>query len=320
MEDLPSGLGDRGRYPLGRSMKHRWLRISLRTTLVFFTSLCVCLGWYVYRVGQQQKTVKWILENRGQIVYACEIDTQLSGSGSPPYVPKWLFDVLGADYFSSVAEVTGLQTDLSDVTPLASLTSLEILNLDDTQVKDLTPLANLTKLESLSLSSTPVQNVKPLAGLTKLEGLYLDGTQVSDVSPLKELTNLEELSLYSTPVSDAKPLAGMTELSSLSLQNTQVSDVGPLARLTKLECLWLDPSGVNDVKPLAGLTQLRILSLGFTQVSDVSPLTKLSNLKELHLNNTQVSEEQVKELQQTLPKCVIRKRDLWVNGAPINGG
>ena len=279
-------------------MKHRWLRISLRTTLVFFTSLCVCLGWYVYRVGQQQKTVKWILENRGQIVYACEIDTQLSGSGSPPYVPKWLFDVLGADYFSSVAEVTGLQTDLSDVTPLASLTSLEILNLDDTQVKDLTPLANLTKLESLSLSNTPVQNVKPLAGLTKLEGLYLDGTQVSD----------------------AKPLAGMTELSSLSLQNTQVSDVGPLARLTKLECLWLDPSGVNDVKPLAGLTQLRILSLGFTQVSDVSPLTKLSNLKELHLNNTQVGEEQVKELQQTLPKCVIRKRDLWVNGAPINGG
>ena len=279
-------------------MKHRWLRISLRTTLVFFTSLCVCLGWYVYRVGQQQKTVKWILENRGQIVYACEIDTQLSGSGSPPYVPKWLFDVLGADYFSSVAEVTGLQTDLSDVTPLASLTSLEILNLDDTQVKDLTPLANLTKLESLSLSNTPVQNVKPLAGLTKLEGLYLDGTQVSD----------------------AKPLAGMTELSSLSLQNTQVSDVGPLARLTKLECLWLDPSGVNDVKPLAGLTQLRILSLGFTQVSDVSPLTKLSNLKVLYLSHTQVSEEQVKELQQTLPKCVIRKRDLWVNGAPINGG
>ena len=298
MEDLPSGLGDRGRYPLGRSMKHRWLRISLRTTLVFFTSLCVCLGWYVYRVGQQQKTVKWILENRGQIVYAGEIDTQLSGSGSPPYVPKWLFDVLGADYFSSVAEVTGLQTDLSDVTPLASLTSLEILNLDDTQVKDLTPLANLTKLESLSLSSTPVQNVKPLAGLAKLQGLYLDGTQVSD----------------------AKPLAGMTELSSLSLQNTQVSDVGPLARLTKLECLWLDPSRVNDVKPLAGLTQLRILSLGFTQVSDVSPLRKLSNLKELYLNNTQVSEEQVKELQQTLPKCVIRKRDLWVNGAPINGG
>ena len=149
-------------------MKHRWLRINLRTTLVFFTSLCVCLGWYVHRVGQQQKTVKWILENRGQIVYACEIDTQLSGSGSPPYVPKWLFDVLGADYFSSVAEVTGLQPDLSDVTPLASLTSLEILNLDDTQVKDLTPLANLTKLESLSLSSTPVQNVKPLAGLTRI--------------------------------------------------------------------------------------------------------------------------------------------------------
>ena len=307
-------------YPLGLNMKQRWLRISLRTTLVAFTVLCVSLGWYVYRVGKQQTAARWILENRGQVVYAFENETQLSDSRSPSFVPKWLFDVLGADYFSSVTEVNGLQTDLSDIAPLAALTKLEILNLDDTQVTDLTPLANLTELVSLSLSNTPVQNVKPLAGLTKLEGLYLDGTHVSDLSPLEELTNLEELFLFSTQVSDAKPLAGMTELLSLSLANTKVSDIRPLTRLTKLECLRLDPSEVHDVRPLAGLTQLRILSLAFTQVSDVSPLAKLSNLRELHLNNAQVGEEQMKELQNALPKCVINKRDLWVNGAPINGG
>ena len=47
-------------------------------------------------------------------------------------------------------------TQVSDITPLANLHSLESLDLGGTQVSDITPLANLTSLKSLDLKDTHV--------------------------------------------------------------------------------------------------------------------------------------------------------------------
>ncbi|MEM8643159.1 MAG: NACHT domain-containing protein, partial [Cyanobacteria bacterium P01_G01_bin.54] len=76
------------------------------------------------------------------------------------------------------------QTQVSDVSPLSTLTQLKNLYLDQTQVSDVLPLSALTQLEILSLSQTQVSDVSPLSALTQLEILSLSQTQVSDVSPL----------------------------------------------------------------------------------------------------------------------------------------
>ena len=47
-----------------------------------------------------------------------------------------------------------IETPVSDLTPLANLTNLKILELGQTQVTDLSPLANLTKLTWVDLSDT----------------------------------------------------------------------------------------------------------------------------------------------------------------------
>jgi hypothetical protein len=57
-----------------------------------------------------------------------------------------------------------------------------------TPVNDLTPLANLTNLELMDLGDTHISDLAPLANLTNLKVLYLIDTQVSDedIAKLKE--------------------------------------------------------------------------------------------------------------------------------------
>ena len=62
-----------------------------------------------------------------------------------------------------------------------------VLNLSGTMVTDLGPLARLTSLTWLNLGGTQVTDVGPLAGLTKLKTLSLQGTQVTDLAPLAGL-------------------------------------------------------------------------------------------------------------------------------------
>jgi len=181
-------------------------------------------------------------------------------------------------------------TDVSDLTPLAGLTGLTYLSLNGTGVSDIAPLAGLTGLTTLYLNNTGVSDIAPIAGLTGLTTLFLNSTDVSDLAPLAGLTGLTTLSLNSTDVSDIAPLVGLTGLTELDLNNTGVSDIAPLAGLTGLVELYLTNTGVSDIAPLAGLTSLTTLDLGNTDVSDIASLAGLTGLVELSLYNTGVSD------------------------------
>ena len=177
---------------------------------------------------------------------------------------------------------------ISNVLPLASLTNLRMLSLDNTAVSDISPLASLTNLTRLYLGGTAVSDISPLASLTNLWKLYLSGTAVSDISPLASLTNLEWLGLSGTAV-DVSSLASLTNLTRLYLGGTAVSDISPLANLANLTGLSLWGTAV-DVSSLASLTNLEWLDLNGTYVSDISLLASLTNLEWLNLKGTAVSD------------------------------
>ena len=181
-------------------------------------------------------------------------------------------------------------TQVTDLSPFAGLTSLRSLSLDGTQVADLSPLARITSLEFLFLEETQVADLSPLAGITSLRVLSLDGTQVADLSPLAHITSLRALWLDGTQVTDLSPLTRSTSLRELSLDGTQVADLSPLTGITSLEFLFLDGTQVADLSPLAGITSLRDLSLNGTQVADLSPLAGITSLRTLWLDETQVTD------------------------------
>ena len=195
-----------------------------------------------------------------------------------------------------LARLTSLQwldlefTRVSDLLPIAELTALESLNLVRTQVSDLSPLANLSALEFLSLAFAPVSDIGPIRNLKALQQLDLTFTPVLCFEPLSKLTALKSLILHGTPVSDIGPIASLTALQELDLSGTPVSDIGPIASLTALQELDLSGTPVSDIGPIASMTALQGLDLSGTPVSDIGPIANLTALEKLDLSGTLVSD------------------------------
>ena len=117
---------------------------------------------------------------------------------------------------------------ISDISPLASLSNLTKLNLGGNEISDISPLASLTNLGALDLVNNQISEVSPLASLSNLASLNLRGNQISDISPLASLSNLTKLNLGGNQISDISPLASLPNLTELDLRENRISDLSPL--------------------------------------------------------------------------------------------
>jgi hypothetical protein len=142
-------------------------------------------------------------------------------------------------------------------------------------ITDLSPLSELSNLQSLDLMGTQVDNLSPLAELINLQSLNLWKTKVTDLSPLAGLTNLQALDLSRTRVMDLSPLSKLINLQYLSVINTNVSDLSPLTSLTNMQYLYISGTKVINLLPLAMLINLKTLDLRWTHIVDLSPLDHL---------------------------------------------
>ena len=226
---------------------------------------------------------------------------------------KDIRDLTGLQFATNLSSINGSGSKVSDLSPIAGLTQLKVLDIDSIDspsvihdakqlsrlvnltflalhgVEDLTPLAGLPKLEQLFVSHPNIRDLSPLAGLINLELIHMSGALISDLSPLAGLTKLEHVHLPGGDISDLTPLAGLTELEELHLHHNSISDISPIAGLTNLKRLDLSRIDVlSDISPLATLSNLEWLSLLYNKISDVSPLAKLSNLKWLNLHNNKI--------------------------------
>ncbi len=197
---------------------------------------------------------------------------------------------------SPLSGLAGLQsldlssTGVTDLSPLSGLAGLQILNLWGTGVTDLWPLSGLKGLQRLNLTSTRVADLSPLSGLTGLQSLDLSETSVTDLSQLSGLTGLQSLDLWNTGVTDLSPLSGLKGLQSLNLVGTDVVDLSPLSGLAGLQSLSLLGTSVTDLSLLSGLAGLQSLSLWSTVITDLSLLSGLADLRILELWSTDVTD------------------------------
>ena len=213
---------------------------------------------------------------------------QLRGS----YEAAWNIPDLSALAGLTQMEDLYLYADgVSDLSALSGMSHLKSFVLSgNTVVTDLSPLSELTELQTLEVPGY-WENVgidlTPLSGLTSLR-ILRTGSNVTDLSPLSGLTELRELDLtyggYSS--SDSKeydslaPLANLTNLASLTIRNLKVSDLSPLSGLIKLRSLTIhNAASIRDLSPLAGLENLKSLTIkGARNQLDASALTQVPNI------------------------------------------
>lgn len=217
-------------------------------------------------------------------------------------------------------------TEISDLSTLVMLPSLENLKISATKIVDWSVLASLKKLQRLEISfcgdacvSVPdlpelvelkVLNTRgdiSLGDLPKLEkaefqvlGDLAEVSKQPELAELKfekignqslealaELVNLRQLNARLHGEIDLQPLASQTGLKNLRLVAPDVTNIEAISVLSSLETLELFDLSVTDASALKGLTKLRSLSLHFkTQLADCSFLSEMKNLSRLGFSPT----------------------------------
>jgi len=205
--------------------QRRWFRFSLRSLLILVIVIAIPLAWIAKERRQSQRELNIAAELLPLTFDDVEIggpydSVRLRTRGKPQ---GWGRNALRQLLGERVRRLRNPVLSLEDLRPLASLTRLDYLDLDNSAVSDLAPLEGLTNLQWLDLRGLPVSDIAPLASLTNLESLSLDSTQVRDITPLAELRNLESLNLRATPVQDLTPLVRLSKLKKLSLDLTPVT-------------------------------------------------------------------------------------------------
>ena len=176
---------------------------------------------------------------------------------------------------------------VSDVSPLASLISLEGIAAWNTSISDFSALSKLPRLRWIEFGNDgSIRALPSFAGLKALRRLEINGCSISDLSGLSDLPQLKWLTLVNNVVSDVSPLRVLKSLEHLNLDANVISDVSPLAGLTGLKVLYLENNAISDVLPLSGLTSLERLDLRNNAISDVSPLEGLSEQTFIRMDGT----------------------------------
>jgi internalin A len=104
---------------------------------------------------------------------------------------------------------------------------------------------------------------------------------------------------------DIAPLAKLTSLQSATLSKNKITDISVLSGLKKLEVLDLSDNSITDISALSGLSSLRTLYLDNNKITDFKPLYGLSNLTTLSIKGMDITEKQLKEIQDALPDCRV---------------
>ena len=220
----------------------------------------------------------------GEPITRAEMESlsELSGSG-----------VGRLDGIEHAVNLVGLEVEngsISDLAPLAGLTSLETLDLDNNAVEDVSALGSLGSLTRLDLSFNAVEDVSALRSLGSLQVLFLTSNEIADVSALGSLGSLGTLNLSGNAVEDVSALGSLGSLVYLDLGNNAVEDVSALGSLRSLWFLLLHNNEIADVSALGSLGSLQLLVLSGNAVEDVSALGSLESLIQLHLESNAVED------------------------------
>lgn len=210
------------------------------------------------------------------------------------WLNKWEGDIserdcaeIGILYVPFSSEGTG------DISDLAHLKALEIIQLEGGNVSDISPLAKLPNLTQVSIESCPVSDISPLAGLENLEEVSFYNCKVKDVSALAGKETITKLNLSANELTDISGMTGLTGLRTFIFSDNQITDISVLAECTDMREMHFIGTPVTDITPVANMPELAMLDMSESQVSDLTPLRGLANLDTMLANETPVTDVSV---------------------------
>jgi serine/threonine protein kinase len=145
---------------------------------------------------------------------------------------------------------------IRSVQDLTKLKHLKIIRIALQDVSDLSPLANLPSLEFIDLNHNPIEDITPLASLYSLRELCVFDSRVSDCSALSSCPLLETIDAGKTRVTSLEAFAEITGLKCLKLRNASLATLDGIGALSGLEQLELTAVRDGNLAPLLTLPLL----------------------------------------------------------------
>ncbi len=184
--------------------------------------------------------------------------------------------------------------NLTDITSLRALTHLTHLVLKHNYgLKDISALSELTQIQVLDLSyAYSISSLRALDRLRKLSTLHADGLVIKDERQLSGLVSLKELHLESATINDRVLMYLPPNLRVIDLSWTNLGIITSLSRLKNLEVLKLQGLDEQTLLSLPMLPKLRGLDLSYSFISTSQVLRRIAtntNLSMLSLETNEIT-------------------------------
>lgn len=201
----------------------------------------------------------------------------------------------GLQYAPNLQEIVLNENDVSDLTPLAGLTGLWILDLNVNPVTDIGPLTNLVNLEGLHLCciGTAFVDPTPLEGMTEMKWFNVSGRSLGDAGLAAILTQMPKMQMIwvgDNGLTDGAVFTELPDLGHIAADWNDIEDIGFIADVEFLWSLHVQGNPITDFSPLADETQLQELRLSDTDISDIDFLENYTSLSWLDLARTPITD------------------------------
>ncbi len=161
--------------------------------------------------------------------------------------------------FKSNQMKEGPVRSLADLTKMPGLKQLYI---SMQAITDVSPLAALTNLEVVDIKNNPVKDISPLGELKFLKRVSLFDTRVTDLSPLLNCSMLYEIDAGKLPIRSPEAFYGLNSLQNLHLYETTIATLSGIEKLSQLRLIEVTGVLDGDLTPLNTLPHLENVILG----------------------------------------------------------
>ena len=179
--------------------------------------------------------------------------------------------------------------NLTDYSPLMSLTNLEVLGIESSELKSIDFIKAMPNLTHLRIDDSQITSLNALKSCPKLKLLSLTDNyyiQNDDYSVVGEMEMLEDLTIILGHHFTLPSFEKLTGLQRLSLKNAEGEEV--LKDAVNVVSLILDDISWWDLEVLTSMQNLTSLTLTDSHLDTLEPLTRIPNLMALNLEGTNV--------------------------------
>ena len=191
--------------------------------------------------------------------------------------------------------------NIIDMSKVAELKNLKILNLGDNKINEIQGLENQYNLTHLTLANNAIIKIEGLESLSNLQVLNLTNNKITDITPISLNSALTQLYLTKNSEIDGnrnnysqEGINALNEIGKILDRNGLIYiDVDKLKLFTNYTRLDLSSQNLTTLDSIEGLDKLKYLNLNGNRITledkkSQEILKSMANLEELNLNGNNI--------------------------------